>query len=116
MALPYLSTATLPYGSRVITVSSVGYIAENFEVQESTNEINRQTEIGAPNGFILIREPKTGTATLQLASTSTTYVSSGDSFNATSRGTSITWVVTQASDPEAARDMKKQNISFRELV
>ena len=122
MAIPYLSPVSFPYGSRVVTFNfgSGGTgtaILESFDVSEPTSEINRQTELGAPNGFALIAEPKTATATAQLASTSSTYVSAGDTTNISIKnGSAVTFVVTQAGNPEASREAKKQSLTLREVI
>ena len=122
MAIPYLYPASFPYGSRTVTFNFTGggtgnVILESFDVSEPTTEINRQTEIGAPNGFVLIAEPLTATATAQLASTATTYVSRGDTASISIKnGTSVTFVVTQAGNPEASREAKKQSLTLREEI
>jgi len=122
MPLPYVYPATLPYGTRTITVNFGGggtgnVILESFEVTEGTSEINRQTELGAPNGVVLIAEPKSASATAQLASTSTTYISAGDTASISIKGgTSVTFVVTQAGSPEASREAKKQSLTLREVI
>lgn len=122
MAIPYLYPVSFPYGSRVVTFNFVGggtgaAILESFEVSEPTSEVSRQDHLGAPNGFVLIAEPKTATATAQLATTATTYVSPGDtSLISIKNGTSVTFVVTQAGDPEAGREAKKQSLSLREVI
>jgi len=122
MAIPYLYPASFPYGSRVVTFNfSAGgtgaAILENFEYTEPTSEINRQTELGAPNGFVLVAEPITGTATAQLATTATTYISRGDTASISIKnGTSVTFVVSQASNPEASREAKKQSLTLRQEI
>jgi len=122
MAIPYLYPSNFPYGSRVVTFTfSAGgtgaAILEAFEFSEPTAEISRQNELGAPNGFVLIAEPRTATATAQLATSSTTYVSRGDYLNTTIKnGTSITFVVTNASNPEGPREAKKQTLTLREEI
>lgn len=122
MAIPYLYPSTFPYGSRVVTVNhaaggSSAVIMESFDVTEGTFEIARQDQLGAPNGFALGSEPRTGTSTAQLASTSSTYCSRGDTFNTSIKGgTAVTFVITQAGYPEAARDYKKQQLTFREEI
>ena len=55
MPIPYLYPTSFPYGSRVVTFSfsgggSASVILEAFEPSEGTFEINRQNELGAPNG------------------------------------------------------------------
>jgi hypothetical protein len=122
MPIPYVYPTSFPYGSRVVTFSfsgggSASVILEAFEPSEGTFEINRQNELGAPNGFVLIAEPRTATATAQLATTSTTYISRGDfSQISIKNGTSITFVVTQVSQPEGSREVKRQTLSLREEI
>jgi len=122
MAIPYAYPVSFPYGSRTVTFNYTGggtgnVILESFEVTEPTTEINRQTETGAPNGFVLIAEPITATGTAQLASTATTYISRGDTASISIKnGTSVTFVVTQAGSPEASREAKKQSISLRQEI
>jgi hypothetical protein len=122
MPIPYVYPTSFPYGSRVVTFSFSGggnasVILEAFEPSEGTFEINRQNELGAPNGFVLIAEPRTATATAQLATTSTTYISRGDFAQISIKnGTSITFVVTQVSQPEGNREVKRQTLSLREEI
>jgi len=122
MAIPYVYPSGLPYGSRVVTFNFTAggtgaSVLESFEPTEPTNELNRQNELGAPNGFVLIAEPITATATAQIASTSTTFISRGDTtLISIKNGTSITFVVTQASMPEGNREIKKQSLSLRQEI
>lgn len=122
MAIPYLYPTSFPYGSRVVTFNFSGggtgaAILESFEPSEGTNEISRQDQLGAPNGFVLIAEPRTASATAQLATTSSTYVSRGDTTSISIKnGTAVTWVVTQVSDPEESRAAKKQSLTLREVI
>ncbi len=122
MPIPYVYPTTFPYGSRVVTFTFSGggtgsVILESFEVTEPTTEVNRQNELGAPNGFVLISEPRTGSAVAQLATTSTTYISRGDFAQISIKnGTSVTFVVTQVSQPEGSREVKRQTLSLREEI
>jgi len=112
MAIPYLTTATLPYGSRVLTLSAVGYIANSFSTSTGLQVIDRQDDLGAPNGAIGIRQPITGSASLQLATTSTSYPAAGDQFTANS----VTFFITEVSKPESQNGFKMVDITFRESV
>lgn len=122
MAIPYLYPTSFPYGARTVTFNFTGggtgnVILESFEVTEPTTEINRQNELGAPNGFVLISEPRTATATAQLATTATTYISRGDTASISIKnGTSVTFVVSQAGSPEGNREVKKQSLTLREEI
>lgn len=112
MSLPYLTTSTLPYGSRVLTIATVAYIAQSFRLDEPGQLIERTTELGAPNGAVLIEQAKTGTATLQLATASTAYPARGAEFTADT----VTYFITQVGKPEEAAAFKTVEISFREKV
>ena len=122
MAIPYLSTTSFPYGSRTVTFNFTGggtgnVILESFDFSERTSEIARQTELGAPNGFALVKEAGTATATAQLATTSSTFISTGDTASISIKGgTSLTFVVTDVSNTEGARDTKKQSLTLREVI
>ena len=116
MPIPYLTTSTLPYGTRVITVATVGYIANSFTTSQSLNVIERQDTLGAPNGAIGIRQPITGSASLQLASTTTQIPDAGDEFSTTVDSTAITFFITERSTPEEQAGFKTVDISFRESV
>jgi hypothetical protein len=112
MPIPYTTTASLPYGSRVVTVDSVGYIANNFSTSQSLNVIERTDSLGAPNGAVGIQQARTGSAQLQLATSTTTIPDVGDEFTANS----VTFFLTEVSRPEEAQGFKVVDISFRESV
>jgi hypothetical protein len=125
MAIPYLyptGSNTIPYGSRAVTFNFSGggtgfVILERFEVSDGTWEASRTDQLGVPNGFVLGQEPRRGTATAQLASTATTYAARGDTFNTNVKNaTAVTFVVTEATDPEEPRGLKMQNVTFREVI
>ncbi len=125
MPIPYLYPSTFPYGARSVTfifrgvtAATASVILESVEVSENTTEINRQNALGEPNGFVLIKEPRTGTATAQLATTSVTYIAAGDTtaFIPPGGTTAVTFVVTQASNPEGNREVKKQSLTLREEI
>lgn len=125
MAIPYLyptGSNTIPYGSRLVTFNfsgggTGGAILERFEVSDGTWEVARTDALGAPNGFVLGAEARRGTATAQLASTATTYCSRGDTFFTTIKNaTGVTFVVSEATDPEEPRGLKMQNLTFREVI
>lgn len=116
MAIPYLTTASLPYGTRVVTIAAVGYIANSFSTSSSLNVIERQDTLGAPNGAIGIRQAITGSTSLQLALSSTVIPDPGDEFSATIDGSAITFFITERSLPEEQAGFKTVDISFRESI
>jgi hypothetical protein len=108
----YETSNTLPWGSRVLTIATVTFIAENFEVTSPTNVIERMDEVGNPNGAVAIDKARTGTATLQLASESTVVPARGAEFTADT----VTYFLTEVSAPEAQEEFKTVRISFRQKI
>ena len=111
MAIPYLNSPTLPYGSRVLSIGAT-YIANSFSTSQSLNVIERTTELGAPNGVVGIQVARTGSAQLQLATSSTAVPSAGTEFTADG----VTFFITEVGRPEEAAGFKAVDISFRESV
>ena len=114
MSLPYLYPATIPYGSRVITdtTNSTTYIANNFRVTEPTRVLERDTELGAPYGVVAIQRARTGSAQLQLNTTTTLIPARGDEFTADT----VTYFITEVGKPESADAIKVVDIQFREKI
>jgi hypothetical protein len=123
MALPYSTSATLPWGSFTLTTTSgnangTSYIAEDFEVTESAQLTERPTALGAPNGAFLVDSARTGRGTLQLASTSTVAPDNGDEFVRSLRpnAANVTFFFTEISLPRRVRDFHMVNVTFREKI
>lgn len=126
MSLPYLSTAGVGYGTRVITFSSgnangTSFICNEYDPTEPTGTTERMTELGAPNGFILFQDRQTVRMQLQFATNATNTPDRGDAFVVTRRTVgantvNINYVVTELGIPERPRDFwvldvqGKQNI------
>lgn len=62
---------TVQYGSKVLTINSVAYAADNITVNRPTKAVDRTNELGEPSGSVGIADFVTVSATLQLASGST---------------------------------------------
>ena len=116
MPIPYTSITTLPYGSRVVTIASVGYIANNFNTSSGLTLLERQNELGAPNGVVGIAQAATGNAKLQLATSAVAIPDAGDEFSATIDSTAITFFITERSLPEEQAGFKTVDISFRQSI
>lgn len=123
MALPYTTSATLPWGSFVLTTTSgnsngTSYIAEDFEVTEPAQLTERTTHLGAPNGAFLVESARTGRGTLQLAATTTNAPDLGDEFIRLLRpnAANVTFFFTEVSLPRRVRDFHVVNVTFREKV
>lgn len=61
----------LVFGSQVLTINLVTYIAESFSLTDGSNRIASMNEFGVPNKQAFMDETPTGEATLQLASATT---------------------------------------------
>lgn len=113
--LPYVtSTDALPYGSRIVTINSVAYIANNFSVTRPTTLLERKTHLGAPNGARLLQNAKTGTADLQLATSATAIPGRGQEFDGEASDEVSKWFITEVSDAQTNDGLRTVNISFRE--
>lgn len=118
MAVPY-NSGTIGYGSLVLTINSVAYVAEDISLSLPTQELLRYDELNAPEGIVLTEDFASGSATLQLATTSTVLPIRGQTFTANlqreaSSGTQ-TYVITQVDPSFAQGDFQKVSINFRQV-
>lgn len=112
----YAFPTTIPKGARILTINTVAYIAEQISFDLGTTEVDRQDEVGKPNGFDQRDQPVKGTATLQLATTTTALPDTGVEFTTPFRGTSMTFVTNQVGQPEAQGALKTVTIGFRQKI
>lgn len=122
MSLPYASPTSIGYGSIIATMTTgnangVAFIANEFTLTEPTAEASRTTELGAPNGFVLFREPSTATGQLQLATNVTLAPECSDEFifNRPNRG-NITLVMTEIGIPRRPREIWVVDFQAREKI
>jgi translation initiation factor 2 gamma subunit (eIF-2gamma) len=112
----YGSHPQVPYGSRLLTIDGNFYIAESFDVSQPSTVIERVNEVGEPHGQVIIGGFVTGTATLQMP-TSSLIPNIGDTFTAALSGSAThTFIISELSTPEASQTDKKVNITFRKLI
>lgn len=120
MSLPYSTSAGLPYGTRVLTIPTGGvqYICNDFDAKQDGQLIERKTELGAPNGAVLLRTAYTGTATLQLAANTTAYANTSMVFSARieQENTNANFFITGTGAPEGPDQFKTVAITFREVI
>ena len=126
MSLPYLSTAGVGYGSRLITFSTgnangTSFICNEYDPTEPTASTTRTTALGAPNGFVLFEDRRTLRGQLQFATNATPVPDRGDEFIVTRRtmnaGTvNVTYVVSEIGMPERPRDFWVCDIQGMEKI
>lgn len=126
MALPYLTTATIGYGSIIVTPTSgnangIAFIANEFDVTEPTAQTTRTTELGAPNGWIGFAERRTARGQLQLATNVTQIPDRGDTFVFTRRTTNaasvnINFAFVEVGLPYRPRDFWVVDVQALESI
>lgn len=107
--IPYSTTASLPFGGKVITINSVAYIARNWKPEKKTRKIRRDDENGDQDDFMLRAEP-TGQSglTLQLALASTVVPAMGQEFTVDT----LDYVVTEVGKAEPQGEFHTVDISY----
>ncbi len=121
MAIPYLTNPAFGYGSIILTpttgnANGVGFIAEESTPSQSLAKVTRETELGAPNGWIGFQERRTWRGTLQLATNVTAHPSAGDEFilaqpttatNGVLTSVNVTYAFDEIGEPKRQRDFWK---------
>lgn len=110
--MPVYNDGTLPYGSQTLNINAVVYVAESFEVNESSSTIERMDETGDPSGQVTVPGFTTGSALIQLDNAEVAPLI-GDTFIGTVRGANANFYVSEVGIPESQGEAKKVNISFR---
>lgn len=106
---------TIPYASRVLTINSVAYVADNISVNRPTNTIRRTNELGEPSGSVGVAQHPTMSATVQLATTATVEPQSGNTTSAITFDSVIgaeVWYVTGVDRTEVKDGEKKIALTF----
>lgn len=114
--MPTYNDGSVPYGSQVVTIGGVAFVAEQINVTEPSNIIERMDELGVPSGQVIIAGFVNGTAVLQLATTSTQLPTFGATFTLTRPGTpAVTYgaVLSEIGEAYAQTEALKVNVSFR---
>lgn len=109
----FTNDGTVQYGSRVLTINGVDYVADNCEVTRPSKTIERTNEIDEPSGQVSYEGFVTGSATLQLATGSTVIPILGQEFSTTFGASSETFYIDSVTQPESKDAEKKVNITFR---
>jgi hypothetical protein len=116
--MPVFNYNNVLYGSRVLTIASVGYVAENVSVSRPTTVLTRENEVGEPNGFVSIQDWVTCNGTLQIPTSGSSYPQLGGTFTASfnsgsAPGGAEYWVIESIDMPESQRELKKVSFTAR---
>ena len=99
----------IPYGSEVLTIDSVTYIAENLSFDNPSVVVQRRNEVNEPTGSFGVQDFVTGSATLQKATTGTAVPTPGLTFTRSS----VVFTLTKVGEVLAQGDAMKFNIEFQ---
>lgn len=129
MAVPYLVSPNYGYGSVIITpttgnANGISFIAEESTPTATLAKTTRETELGAPNGWIGFAERRTWRGTLQFATNVTPHpdrgdefilprITSGDGTNAPNT-VNVTFVFDEVGEPKRQRDFWKAEAAATE--
>lgn len=105
----------LPNGSRIVTIGAVGFVAEAYDFVEPTGAmLEQKDENGIPSKQVAKKGFPTGTATLQVPTSSTYAPVWGSTFTTSVRAeASVTMFIVEVGTPEGNEEIKKYPISFR---
>ena len=107
----------LVFGSQVVSIVSVAYVAESINVDKSTSVIEQKNEYGVPTGQVLIEQIPTGSMTLQLASSSTVAPSIGAAFTLVPvGGGSATFLISKVGEQFSQDGETKLSVDFRKQL
>lgn len=109
---PVLSAVNLPFGSRVLTIDAIEYIAEQFQYEQPSVTAERSTQVSAPGGFALNAAARVGSAQLQLALTTTAVPLVGHTFEADT----FTFVITNVGKSQTQNGFTVLPIQFRQNI
>jgi len=130
MAIPYLVAPNYGYGSIILTpttgnANGVAFIAEESTPTRTLAKTPRETELGAPNGWIGFQERRTWRGTLQLATNVTAHPDTGDEFilsqittstNGTPATVNVTYAFDEIGEPKRQRDFWKIEAAATEKI
>ncbi len=109
--MSFYNDNSVPFGSKVITIGGVAYVAEHISLSRPSHIIERKDQIGEPNGWVGTKGFDHGSCTLQIATEDTAYPARGDTF--TMDGIDGTWVIVDTTEPFAQADYFKVNATIR---
>jgi hypothetical protein len=104
---------SIPYGSQVLLINSVNYIADSIEFQRPSKEINRTNELDEPTGSVNYEDFHRATATLQLAAAATAIPAKGQDVTILVGGANVNFFVYDVTIPLQKDQDQKVNVTFK---
>ncbi len=106
----------IPFGSQVITINAVDYVAEEIEFEEKSTAIYRRDEQNIPNGGVYISDLIKGKMTLQLETNSTAIPENQSTATLDFRGDPKLFVITNVSQPQKQDEIHKIKVEITEVL
>ena len=103
------------YGSQLISINSISYVAESFDVTFGVDTQTLLDEYGSDRANVYISRAPSGSMTLQVDSNQAR-PQRGDSFTVTIDGTSHEFYCTEVSISMSQSDFQKVSVSFRKRL
>lgn len=107
-----VNDADVAAGSRILTIATVTFECDDFDVNTDTSKVLRTDHLNVPTGRKTVRGESTGTATLQYATAATVDVDVTNQFTTTWRGSNIICTITKVGRKESKAGETKLPISF----
>lgn len=116
--LPPYQDGPFPSGAPVLTINSVEYICNSFQPDDSANTVNVTNNEGAHSGAVSFKGPTTGSAELQLATSTTAVPTTAAAATATGTFTvdTVVYFITAVSKPRTSGGVWVVNIQFQARV
>jgi hypothetical protein len=111
-----LNDGDIPFGSQVVSINSVDYVAEEIEFEEKSTAIYRRNEVNVPNGGVYIKDLVKGKMTLQLASNDTAIPEGQTVVTMSFRGADTDFVITNVSAPQKQDEIHKLKMEITEIL
>jgi len=111
------SDGSLQFGTQIVTIGAVGFVAEDIDYEQGTKPLVRTNQYGVPQAEVLIDEIGTGSCTLQLPAADTTPPAIGGAFTLIDLGGgSLSMKVSKVGRMSKVDDLKKLKIEFRDKM
>ncbi len=112
----FANDGDIPFGSEVVTINAVPYVAEEIEPQEKATSIIRRNEINVPNGAVHIKDLIKAKMTLQLADIDTPIPELLSIVSFDFRGSSKDFIVSDVSQPLKQDEIHKLKMELTEVL
>lgn len=117
----FINDGTLAYGSRVLSItnpsaSAVNYIADDINITRPSKIAEANNQLGEPRGQVGVATFVTGSATLQLATSSTAMPKLGATFTEDFGEGDETFFLSEVGRAEVADGLTKVPVSFRKKI